>query len=115
MKRFTLMAASIGLASLAAACSPSVGGGGGGLFAGGGIVAMSSGYTGTASFSCGATAYPVTGEGSSVTIELLAGTTVTLVGGPLTYAGSSNSITFASGYGSFVWSAGGSTLNCVKV
>lgn len=114
MKRFTLIAASIGLAGMAAACSPSAGGGGG-LFAGGGLTALSSGYTGTASFSCGATAYPVTGDGSSVTIELLGGTTVTLVGGPLTYAGSSNSITFASGYGSFVWSAGGSTLNCTRV
>ena len=115
MKRFTLIAASIGLAGMAAACSPTVGGQGGGLFTGGGIAALSGGYTGTASFSCGATAYPVTGDGSSVTIELLGGTTVTLVGGPYTYAGSSNSITFANGYGSFVWSAGGSTLNCVKV
>ena len=86
-----------------------------GLFTGGGIAALLGGYSGTASFSCGATAYPVTGDGSSVTIELLGGTSVTLVGGPYTYAGSSNSITFANGYGSFVWSAGGSTLNCVRV
>lgn len=112
MKRILIIAASIGLAGLAAACSPSTGNGG--LFAGIGT-ANSGGYTGTASYSCGATAYPVTGDGASVTIELFAGETVTLVGGPLTYAGSSNSITFASGYGSFVWSAGGSTLMCARV
>jgi len=113
MKRILMIAASIGLAGLAAACSPSTGSQG--LFSGLGIAATASGYSGSAHFTCGATAYPVTGDGPSVTIELFAGETVTLVGGPLTYAGSSNSITFASGYGSFVWSAGGSTLNCTRV
>ncbi|MHA1560231.1 MAG: hypothetical protein ACTSWI_06120 [Alphaproteobacteria bacterium] len=114
MKRILMMTASIGLAGLAAACSPSAGGQG--LFNGLGIgTARSSGYADSAHFTCGATAYPVTGDGASVTIELFAGETVTLVGGPLTYAGSSNSITFASGYQSFVWSAGGATLACARV
>ena len=115
MKRLVMIVASIGFAGLAAACSPSAGGQGQGLLAGLGIANASSGFTGTAHFTCGPTAYPVDGNGTSVTIELFAGETVTLVGGPLTYAGSSNSITFAGGYGSFVWSAGGSTLNCTRV
>jgi hypothetical protein len=112
MQRLGILIISVGLAGFAAACSPS----GQGLLGGlGTIGANAGGYSGSAAFACGETAYPVTGDGTSVTIELLAGTTVTLVGGPLIYAGSSNSITFASGYQSFVWSAGGATLDCVRV
>ena len=113
MKRFLMISACVGIAGLTAACAPSAGGGGG-LFTGMGVAAQS-GFTGSAGFACGPTTYPVTGDGSSVTIELFGGTTVTLVGGPLTYAGSSNSITFTGDYQSFVWSAGGSTLNCTRV
>jgi len=111
MKRLPLTVLFLGLSGFAAACSPS----GPRLMAGPMVTtnAASNGYSGTGQFSCGAGSYAVTGTGSSIDIQL-ARETVTLVGGPLVYAGASNSITFQPGYGSFEWIAGTVSLTCTR-
>lgn len=115
MKRLSLGLLSLGLASLAAACSPAGPGPFGGQLAAA-IAPASTGFNGTANYNCGGSiAFPVTGTGDSIAIQLQSAETVTLTGGPLVYAGPSNAVTFEPGYGSFVWTAGGSSLTCIRV